>query len=262
VRLWGIPGWVHVGYLAVVVVLCKSTAAIAYALLLLPLVAWARARSLTRVARLVIVLLCSYPLLRATNLFPRETLVSWATAIDPGRAHSLEFRFNHEEALLTKANEKLWLGWGGYRRSHVFDDQGRDRSVTDGYWITILGGRGLPVMLASFALLLIPVWQTKRRLRGAASRQEQLGLAGLGLILIAYAVDLIPNGMFTILPFYLAGALTGLLHGGSSPRRDNDVAPGPAEADAAGDPVGGDEPLTCIRSAESDPATPTGATRR
>ena len=134
-----------VGYLAVIQVLCKSAAALSYAILLGPLVRFASARFQLRVAVLLVAVALAFPLLRTVDLFPTTTLVETASAFSQERADSLQFRFDHEQALLQRASERFWFGWGRYGRSRVYDEYGTDRSVTDGYWITRLPPTKVPV---------------------------------------------------------------------------------------------------------------------
>ena len=194
-------------YLGVILIFSKSLAAIVYGLFFVPLAAVMRARSQMRVATLLSVVVFLYPVLRIANLFPMERAVSLAASINEERAHSLQFRFNHEAGLLNKAQERIFLGWGGFSRSRVWDEKsGRDISVTDGAWIIILGARGVVGFVAIFGLLLIPVFIAHRKLGRIPRRRERLLIAGLSLIIVVYAVDLLPNGLFTNLPFFLAGA--------------------------------------------------------
>ena len=87
-----------VGYLMVVLYLCKSKAALAYALTMVPLIRWTTTKTQIRVALLLGCVVLIYPALRAADLFPTRTLVDLSAAMDPDRAQSLEFRFDQEDA--------------------------------------------------------------------------------------------------------------------------------------------------------------------
>jgi hypothetical protein len=130
-----------------------------------------------------------------------------AGALQEDRRGSLAFRFANEDLLLAHARERLLFGWGTYGRNRVFDAAGRDISVTDGFWIIILGIAGLVGFLVAFGVLLWPVIWARRRLRNHGDDQDKRHLAGLALILALTAVDLIPNGLWCYYPYLFAGAL-------------------------------------------------------
>jgi len=181
-------------YLLVILVLCKSIAAISYTVFGMPLVLFTRARFQG---------------------------VEAAAEFSPERAHSLNFRFENEDQLAAKARQRPIFGWGGFRRGRVFDEfTGNDESITDGAWIILLGSRGYLGFGAIFGLLLIPVYQAGRAQRYAANERERLLLSGTALIVALGAVDLLPNGMFTNFIVYLAGCLAGAARGARlGPRR-------------------------------------------
>ena len=60
------------GYLGVVLLLCKSLGAALYGALAAPLIRWASAKTVLRVAILLSLLSIGYPLLRAENLIPTD----------------------------------------------------------------------------------------------------------------------------------------------------------------------------------------------
>ena len=126
VRAVNLPPAGVTAYLAVMLVLCKSGAALVYGMVLAPLVRFASARLQTRVAVMLVVVALAFPLLRTADLFPTTTLVDAASEFSPERASSLEFRFNHEQRLLKRESERFWFGWGRYGRSRVYDEYGGD----------------------------------------------------------------------------------------------------------------------------------------
>ncbi len=217
VRVFRIPAvWVS-GYLSVILVLCKSVAAMGYALFAIPLVAFSKAHVQTRIAVVLATLVFAYPLLRAYDYFPTQVLVEGSRAIDAERARSLEFRFENENQLLNKATQRPLFGWGGFRRARVFDEEwGGDESITDGYWIIIIGNRGFAGFFAIFGLLLIPIFVASNRMRRIPRRRDRLMLSGLTLIAAMSAVDLLPNGMFTNFVVFVSGCLAGTARGMSA----------------------------------------------
>ncbi len=223
----GIPYGVVTFYLTAILVLCKSFASITYgivgiALIALPRISARRGaalaplvnpRNLTRAAAVLAILVTAYPLLRAAEVFPVGPILSVVKAVDEKRWDSLEFRFRNEDVLIAKARERSVFGWGGYRRSRVFDERGIDQTITDGYWIIILGKRGVVGFLCTFGLLVIPVIVAQRRIPKIPETGDRVLVAGLSLVLAIHALDLIPNGLFSFLPFFFAGALMGVLPG-------------------------------------------------
>lgn len=149
-----------------------------------------------------------YPMLRGADLIPIETALNLAGQYDTDREASLRFRLMNEEMLLAKANERPAFGWGGWGRNRVFDEQGHDLSITDGYWIILIGTRGWVGYLAEFGLLLMPMIFLGFRWRQLALTPAT---AGLSLVLIANTIDMIPNATLTPVTWLLAGALAGRL---------------------------------------------------
>ncbi len=207
----GVSGAIVAAMTLVLLVLCKSTAALTYALVLIPVLWWARAHTQIRIAVLAAGLVSVYPLLRASDTFPTKALVSVANHINADRAASLQFRFHNEDLVLEKARERVVFGWGTYGRNAIYDPlTAKQMSVTDGYWIIRLGRQGVVGLLCTFAILLIPVFMAARKLRRVPNREDQLLLAGLCVILMTAVTDLIPNGLFSNYPYFIAGAVAGL----------------------------------------------------
>jgi hypothetical protein len=197
--------------LAGTLLLCRSMGSAIYGILLLPVVLGLRDRVLVRIAAALAVLAVLYPALRSVGAIPTEALVGAATSLDPVRASSLEIRFVNEDALLDRAKERILFGWGTYGRSRVFDAYGQDRSVTDGWWIIQLGSRGVSGYLIDIGLLLIPVFLALKRFRAIATRADRVLVATLALVSALGVVELIPNGLFSYLPFFFSGALSGIV---------------------------------------------------
>ncbi len=198
-------------YLGLVLLLCKSTGAILYALVLVPLITRATPERQMKIASVLGVLVLLYPALRASDLVPTEWLVEQAQAISPERAQSLEFRFDNEEMLLEKARERITFGWGGHGRRSVYDDEmGKEIAVADGHWIIVLGTRGVVGFIEAFGLLVFPIFFARRRFKRLTDGVERRALAGFTLIVAICAFDLLPNGLFSNYVYLLAGALMGM----------------------------------------------------
>ena len=108
------------GYLGAVLVLCKSLGTLVYALVLVPLVRFGSFKLQLRIALLFAAIAVFYPILRTFDLVPTDYLYSAASVVDPDRAQSLDFRFEHEKALLDRASQRIVFGWGRFARSRLF----------------------------------------------------------------------------------------------------------------------------------------------
>jgi hypothetical protein len=200
-------------YLGVVLILCKSGAALIYGLVLTPLVRWAKPNFQLRAAVVFAALALLYPALRAADIVPTQIILEVARSVNEARAGSLELRFTQEEALLQKASERPLFGWGRFGRSRVFvvdwRNIGFDSSVTDGRWVITFGSFGLFGFFAEFGLLAIPVFRAAKALRAVKSSQEAVCLGALALIMAINILDLLPNSGLHSWSWLLAGALLG-----------------------------------------------------
>ncbi len=197
-------------YLGVVLVLCKSTGALVYAAVLWPVLVYVKKPRFILPAAFAL-LVISFPILRGTDVFPTDELVEAAESINEERALSLWFRFFNEDQLLERARERMWFGWGGYDRNRVFHaETGEDLSITDGQWMIELGCRGAVGFGGLYLLLTWPILQTcrvGRRLKDMRVRQV-VGVAAL--VASLNALELLPNGLFTFLPYVYSGVLAGI----------------------------------------------------
>jgi hypothetical protein len=207
-RLFGLPIGILAWFQAVILVCCRSTGAITFAALGVPMIRFIKPKWRLFVACVLAIVILLYPLLRSMNLFPVSNLLDAAGFIQKDREGSLRFRFSNEDALLAHARERIAFGWGEYRRNKVFDNSGQDTAITDGYWIIVIGTSGLAGFLGTFGMLLWPVVWTRRRLRDYGDRADKQILSGLALILALLTADLIPNGLWSYYPFFIAGSLT------------------------------------------------------
>lgn len=204
-----VPSVGATAYLATLLVLCKSAGAIVYGFVLGLLVRFSNPRLQCRTAALLVIVALLYPLLRAADLFPTRSMLDAAAAISVDRAGSLEFRFNQEDQLLRRAQERILFGWGRWGRNRVYDEYGGDMSVTDGRWVITLGQFGLVGFLAEFGLLALSVFRAASALRFAEAEADRTYLAALALIVAVSVVDLLPNASLSPWTWLLAGALTG-----------------------------------------------------
>lgn len=218
----GVLGWLlALLWLLGTLVLSRSLGALLIVLVLLPVVLILRPRAQLLVATLIAGMVLLYPVLRSANVVPVTALLAQVERISPERASSFAFRLENEAILLERAAEKPLAGWGSWGRPRVYDENGRDMSVTDGAWVIVLGGDGWFGYVGRFGLLALPLilfWTRGRRLHpGFAS-------SGLVLVLAANLTDLLPNAGLSPLTWLLAGAVMGRL--GAVPSSEAAQAPG------------------------------------
>jgi hypothetical protein len=220
-RLFGLSWRPFAIFLFVILAACKGTASLVYALVAVPVVLYAKPATQLRLATFISLVVISYPVLRGTNLFPTETLLSGARMISPDREESLAFRFQNEDALLSKARERELFGWGPYDRNGIYEPvYGNKESITDGEWIIYFGIRGALGTLARFLILVVPIWRARRALKKISDEKERVILAGTAMMLAFSTLDLLPNAMFDNYPFLLAGALVGMTSIFTAPEPD------------------------------------------
>ncbi|MDG4649640.1 O-antigen ligase family protein [Roseibacterium sp. SDUM158017] len=212
-------------WLLVTLVLANSLGALVIAVVFLPVVLLLGTRAQLLFAAIVAAIIMLYPMLRGADLIPTDRLVSITETIDTRRAGSLQYRFDNEDILLARAQERPLFGWGGWRRNRVFDDTGNDISTTDGAWVVAIGQRGWVGYLAQFGLLALPVvlLAFNRRRQGVSPVT-----AVLAVILAASLVDLIPNGFLSPVTMLLAGALWGRLELGAAAETADEAVKAPA----------------------------------
>jgi hypothetical protein len=199
-----------VAYLAVLLVLCKSLASLAYGLVLTPIVLFAPYRWQVHLAVFFAIVAMGYPMLRNLQLVPLDAIIAQADAINPARAESLEYRFNNEEQLLARAAEKPLFGWGGWGRSLIRDaETGAILTIPDGRWIIIFGTFGWLGYVCEFGLLALPLLMVGAFLwrRGDAGLSPMV--PPLCLILGITMMDMLLNATLTPLTWLTAGALLG-----------------------------------------------------
>jgi hypothetical protein len=123
------------------------------------------------------------------------------------RAQSLAFRFDNEEILLEHAAKRPIFGWGFWDRNRVRDPEtGRSLTVTDGYWIIIIGVLGWTGYISVFGLLTLPLFRLWWCHNATATDEHRLTL-GTSLLLAVNLLELIPNSSINTMTWLLVGLL-------------------------------------------------------
>lgn len=195
-------------YLLVVLILCKSVGAILFAVLFLPIILFAGLKTRSWAIMICSVLVLTYPVLRSTDIIPTETLVGYAGLIQDERAQSLEFRFENETILLEHAALKPFFGWGFWDRNRLWDPEtGRGLTVTDGYWVAIIGVLGWTGYICIFGLLTLPLFRLWRRRRKLKKTDDDYIIYGAALLLAVNLLELLPNSLINTMTWLAAGLL-------------------------------------------------------
>jgi hypothetical protein len=197
-------------FLFVVLILCKSVAALVYAIVLTPLVLFASYRWQFRIAASMALIAVIYPMLRNAGVIPTDDIVAKIAEYSAERAQSLEYRFFNETQLLGRAAEKPLFGWGGWGRSLIrHTETGEILSIPDGRWIIIFGTFGWLGYICEFGLLALPIGMMLYQIRRAPGHDLSPHVGPLALILAATMMDMLLNATLTPLTWLTAGAVLG-----------------------------------------------------
>lgn len=208
----GIPMWAFVGVLFVTTIMCRSSGAIV--LLAVGLTAFTMVRYLrTSVALAVLAAVCIlYITVRASGMWDGAQLVEMTRSVfGPARAQSVETRFYNEEALAARARQQALFGWGGWGRSRIHDERGRDITITDSLWIITLGTNGALGVGALLAVTLLPPLLLHRKAPTPWWIHPVVApVACMAVVVTLWMVDNLLNAMFNPVYVVMLGGLAGL----------------------------------------------------
>lgn len=210
-RFWGIPMSQLVAGLLLISVLVKSTGALmllALGLVILFIAKWFRS---SIVLLLVIFSISAYIYLGTTGTYVTDQIVFSMSRVFPEeRIQSLEFRFNNEEMLSDKARERMIFGWGGWGRNRVYDEWGKDISITDSLWIITFGVNGVVGLISLTASLLLPVIGFLQRYPANLWFNPKVAPgAALAVLLTLYMLDCLLNAMINPIYIVACGGIAG-----------------------------------------------------
>lgn len=215
-RVRNIPmSWLVI-VLLVTFVLVKATGA--YALLGLGLIIFFTAKWFRTALGLwiLVIVISSYLHMGVNGTFTgqqREQIVTFANnTAGPDRAQSLDFRFQNEEILGNKARQNPIFGWGGFGRNRVYDQNGKDISITDSLWIIVFGINGVVGLCSMTASLLLPAVSFCFRYPASTwSNPKVAPAAALAVCLVLYMLDCLSNAFVNPIYTLAAGGISGLL---------------------------------------------------
>ena len=203
-----IPPWFIVIYFILLLIFSKTVGAFVLGMILFIAITWLSANLANWLSVILISIVILYPFLTILDLFPHERLIEAALSFDTERGESLAFRFSQETILLEHARDKLFFGWGGWGRNRL------EATVTDGYWIIILGKYGLFGFVALFGLFFSGVIKSVRmgRINEGFNMAAQQLMQGHILIVSIIMVDQLPNASLSAWLMFISGALFGRAH--------------------------------------------------
>ena len=210
-KLYGVPMWVVVVAIIVLVVLCRGLSAwVAFAAAISVFVFAAKLRS-----RLVLILFVMMPIVylgaRVTDTWNGMGLVDAIAVVSPARAESLQARLYHDQRLKNRALERPIFGWGGWGRQRVYNELGVDTSVTDGFWVIVIGQNGFVGLIAWISVMagpgLLAVWRS--RISVLASPRV-LPVTFMILLVSILTVDLMLNAFIGPSLIMMTGAIASL----------------------------------------------------
>jgi hypothetical protein len=203
-----LPAGAWLALLAATTVLCRSSGALILLVGACAVLGWT-VLTRNRLALVGLVLVCPlYMAVRSTGNTGWQDLITVIERIDVERAESLEFRFINEDMLVSKALARPLFGWGGWGRSRIYDEWGKDICVTDGLWMIELGTHGLFGLVSLYAVLLLPlatlVFSFPARRLAAADLAPVLGLA---IAVTLFGIDCLLNAMVSPIYAFAAGGV-------------------------------------------------------
>ena len=136
--------------------------------------------------------------LRATRMLDGKKLVSVAESLaTQRRAESLATRMGNEDLLVAKALERPAFGWGGWARSRIRDESGKDVTKVDGLWVIAIGQQGLLGLSGIYLAFLVPCLLLLNRYPARLLADPTVALLmAFAVMIVLYAID----GLFNAMP--------------------------------------------------------------
>ena len=208
IRAWRVDNRLLLFLLFVTIFLQKSFGAMAYSLIALLMLIFFSPRKVHLVSICIATIFFTYPVTSSMGIFPHQQLVETAESLSSERAQSLSFRFEQEDVLLQHALKKPAFGWGSWGRNRVYDPEtGADLSVTDGYWVIVLGTGGWLGFITLFYFVLMAIYLAYKNQKYLHERREQYLLAAHSLIVALILINQMPNASLHPLYWLIIGSL-------------------------------------------------------
>ncbi|MEG4999260.1 O-antigen ligase domain-containing protein [Microcoleus sp. B4-D4] len=194
--------------------LCRSTGA--YSLFAFALIVLFSAKFFRTSLPLLFIIgyIAFYLYIAASGQFSSHDVIDFITQIfGEERASSLKFRFDMEEILGAKARQAFLFGWGDSGGNRVYNEYGKDISVTDSLWIIAFGVHGVVGLASLFSSLLLPVvvFCLSKYPARTWAHPKVAPAAVLAVSLTMYVFDCVLNAMTNPIFAVIAGGLSGLV---------------------------------------------------
>ena len=128
----------------------------------------------------------------------------------PDRAQSLAFRLSNEEMLIRKTMERPLFGWGGWGRGKVYDEEGKDITITDSLWIITFNNYGFWGTFWLYFALVLPSFLFLHRKIQEQGFVSSAPIAVLCIGSLLYVLDTLLNNMPNPIYMIMAGAVNGM----------------------------------------------------
>lgn len=211
--VWNLPIGLLMAILLFTFVYARSTGA--YALFLLGTIfLWMGWKFRTALGIwVVIACACIYLYLGVTNTLPRDEIIAGMSQVfSADRVQSVEFRFDNEKILSERASQQMLFGWGGFGRNRVFDEYGKDTTVTDSLWIIAYGINGLFGLISLMSAILLPsvafLWRYPAKLW---QHPNVAPAAALAICVILYMLDCVLNAMVNPIFMLASGGIASVV---------------------------------------------------
>ena len=195
-----------IAYFIVLLILAKGVGSMILGAILLIAMIFFRYENVFKISSLLALMAILYPLLCILEIFPHKYLLDVIGSVDASRAASLKYRFDQEAALLERASQKIMFGWGGWGRNRLED------SITDGYWVILVGKYGLTGFVAIFGIMLTSIYRASKIWMLDARKNEIQYISGIALTLALLMIDQIPNASINPIVWLLMSISCGLAH--------------------------------------------------
>jgi hypothetical protein len=210
-RVWGVDVRWLLAVMLLATTLCKCTGALGLlAIGLAVLTAYRSMRSPWPVAG-VALLSVVYIGVRSAGMYDGSHVVAAASElVGEERAVSLDFRLKNEDMLVERALQMPIFGWGGFGRNRVYDEYGKDLTITDGFWIITLGNFGFVGLCSVYAMfLVVPTLVAFRFYKREWNAHDSGPVIAISVLLILYMIDCLLNAMvIAVFPLCLGAIST------------------------------------------------------
>ena len=120
----------------------------------------------------------------------------------------MQYRFDNENILIQKALQGSFFGWGGFGRSRVYDESGKDISVSDGLWIITFGQYGIYGISMLLIAIQWPIILFLKRIKPERWKNPSWGASAvMAHFLGIFMIDNLLNAMINPIYMLFSGSL-------------------------------------------------------